>query len=785
LACGMLVDAAIVVVEAADKYMKEGQSPRDAYVRAAQRMAWPITTSTLTTIAAFVPLLLWPGLTGKFFSYLPISVICVLTASLVMALYVIPALAAKFTPDHTKKVLAPASAAVAPSPDFSGEMAAVAQSGDKTAFRRVIEHYLPRLKAYFMRQGASPQVAEGLASQGLQEAWTKASTYDASRQSTAGWLFTLARNIRLRVLGGTRRPEADAIEGDEAAIIPLNQAPNQHNPALYDDALTRGYAVVLRYALANAGKVVLLCVALLVGSVTAYFSTGTGIVFFPPQEPERAILMIHARGNLSIEEKDILIREIESRLLGIEDLEAVYTRTGRPAGSTDTAADVIGRFSLTFKPWNMRRSADDVMSDVNGRLSTLPGIEVITEEVGHGPPRGGPAISLEIAASDPRLLGPALLQIREAMKQIGGFKNIEDSRPLPGIEWQLRVNREEAAKYGADVALIGQSVQLVTNGLKLGAYRPDDSTEEIDIIVRYPLDQRSIRALDEVRIETARGAVPISNFVERVPEQQAGELTRIDAQRVMTIKADVERGKFAAAQVGQLKQWLAKGELNPGVRLTFKGEQRDSEESGSFLGQALLLALFLIAIVLLLEFDSFFVVFLVLSAVVMSTIGVFLGLLIFDQPFSVVMTGIGVITLAGIVVNNNIIFVDAYQDISRTTFTAFDAALRTGVERLRPVLLTTGTTIVGLLPMALGMNIDFMERTVAIGDPSSKWWAYLASAIVYGLTFATVLTLIVTPCTLLLRDNARLWWKSVVARLRGVAVPQPTDMPTPVREPAE
>ncbi|MSQ86595.1 MAG: AcrB/AcrD/AcrF family protein [Alphaproteobacteria bacterium] len=790
LACGMLVDAAIVVVEAADNYMKEGQSPKVAYVRAAQRMAWPIISSTLTTIAAFVPLLLWPGLTGKFFSYLPITVICVLTASLVMSLYVIPSIAMKFTPDRTqaRSVARVRAASALPMSSVADDVAMFAQSRDRGAFRRVLEHYMPRIKSYFMRLGASDKDAEGLASQSMTEAWNTSDRFDPARQTSAGWIFSLVRTIRLRVLGGVHRPEPQASDLSDNApqtAQMMTAADRRSDPFDRDmDPITRGYASLLRAALTHAGKVVMISVVLLVVVLMTYMKSGNGIVFFPATEPERAIMLIHARGNLSLEEKDSLIREIERRILAVSDLEAVYTRTGRPAGAGDVAADVIGQFSLSLKPWDQRRVADEVLADINARVANIPGIEIITEKIGGGPPRGGPPVALEVSSNDPRLLNGTVTQIRAAMDIIGGFTNVEDSRPLPGIEWQLRVNREEAAKYGADIALIGQSVQLVTNGLKLGAYRPDDSTEEIDIIVRYPLEQRSMRALDEVRIETARGAVPISNFVERIPEQQAGEISRVDAQRVMTINADVARGKFAGAQIGRLKAWLAKGELNQSVRVSFKGEQRDSEESGSFLGQALLLALFLIAIVLLMQFDSFFVVFLVLTAVVMSTIGVFLGLLIFDQPFSVVMTGIGVITLAGIVVNNNIILIDAYQEIAHSTFTSFDAALRTGIERLRPVLLTTGTTIVGLLPMALGMNIDFFARTFSIGDPSSGWWAYLAQAIVYGLTFSTVLTLIVTPCALLVRENARLWWRKVWARITRSASPEPTTR-APMPEAAE
>jgi multidrug efflux pump len=802
LACGMLVDAAIVVVEAADKYMAEGLSPQAAYVKASQRMAWPITTSTLTTIAAFVPLLLWPGLTGKFFSYLPISVICVLTASLLMAMFFVPTIGAKFAP--RRRLAAPPAAtggvgaSSAPSPERARIAALaeeVARRRDRGSFRALIDHYAPRLKAYFRRQGAGDAQAEDLAARSLTEAWSSAGDFDAGRQTPGSWLFRIARDWRAKALSRSVRPSPDP--ADPAYVA--DPGPGPHGPALAapprsaersgharNNLLTAYYGAVLSQALRHPGKVVLLAVTLLIVVVVAYLRSGSGIVFFPPQEPDRAIAVIHARGNLSIEEQDQLIREVETRVLAFDEIDAVYARSGRAAGSAEAAPDVIGQLSITLAPWNTRRPADDILAEVQDKIADLPGLEVIMERVGHGPPRGGPAIQMELTSTDPGGLTPAVEVVRAAMEQIGGFTNVEDSRPLPGIEWQLRVNREEAAKYGADIALIGQSVQLITNGARLGTYRPDDSTEEIDIVVRYPEASRSIRALDDVRIGTTRGLVPMSNFVERVPEQQAGEFTRVDAKRVMTINADVLPGKFAAAQVARIKQSLAQGGLPAGVQLSFKGEQRDSEESGGFLGQALLLALFLIAIVLLIEFDSFYAVFLILSAVVMSTIGVFLGLLAFDQPFSVVMTGIGIITLAGIVVNNNIILIDAYNEISRSAFTAFDAAYRTGVNRLRPVLLTTITTIMGLLPMALGMNIDFIERTFTIGEPSNKWWAYLAQAIIYGLTFSTLLTLIVTPCALLLRENLRAWRHGVWHRKAETASGQGSAVsPAGVQHPAE
>ncbi|MDX2222542.1 MAG: efflux RND transporter permease subunit [Rhodospirillaceae bacterium] len=790
IAVGMLVDGAIIVVDAADKYMAEGMDPQAAYTKAAQRMAWPIITTTLTTIAAFLPLMLWPGLTGKFFSYLPISVICVLTASLVMALFFVPALGARFA--GRAKPHRPRPVAVGSDDDGAAAVSAAAQAS--TGARALAERYAPKLARYFQDQGASPSAAADLAAQTVSEVARTAPDFDPARRRAGDWVFAIARNLRLIAATGRARPEPDpadpayvpgAAPGAPAALAAVPAATAAlRDPPRADDAFTRWYGRVLAGALNHPTKVLVGTVALLVVVVFAYFKSGTGIVFFPPQEPDRAEIEVRARGNLSIAEQDRLIREVEVRTIGVDGIEAVYARTGRPAGSGEAAADLIGTLAIRLMPWDERRPAAEIIAELRGRIADIPGIETSIEQIGSGPPRGGAAIQLEITAADPAQLGPAVTALRAAMDRIGGFVNVEDSRPLPGIEWQLTVDREEAARYGADVTLIGQSVQLVTKGLKVGAYRPDDSTEEIDIVVRYPEEGRSIRALDEVRIETQRGLVPMSNFVKRSPEQQAGEVARVDARRVMTLKADVAPGRFPAAQVGRIKGWLAKaqstGELPAGVGVTFKGEQRDAEESGGFLGQAMLMALFLIAIIMLVEFDSFFDVALVLSAAVLSTTGVFLGLLIFQQPFSVVMTGLGVVAAAGVVVGNNIVLIDAYNMNRKAAFTAREAALYTGIERFRPVLLTSGTAIVGLIPTALGIDVDFINREVVVGAPQGKWWAYLAQAICYGLVFAKILTLIVTPCALLARANLSHWWQRQRRRWRGAGDALP---PAPVLDP--
>jgi len=225
----------------------------------------------------------------------------------------------------------------------------------------------------------------------------------------------------------------------------------------------------------------------------------------------------------------------------------------------------------------------------------------------------------------------------------------------------------------------------------------------------------------------------------------------------MSVKADLMPGVLADDMVTALQDWLKEAGIDPRVNVTFKGEDEEQAKAKAFLVEAFGVALFIMAIILVTQFNSFYSALLILSAVIMSTIGVFIGLLVTGQPFGIVMGGIGVIALAGIVVNNNIVLIDTFDRLKKTTETAREAILRTGAQRLRPVLLTSVTTILGLLPMVLGVNIDFLTREITVGAPAMQWWSQLSTAIVFGLGFATILTLVVTPAALMIKVNVHAW----------------------------
>ncbi len=521
-----------------------------------------------------------------------------------------------------------------------------------------------------------------------------------------------------------------------------------------DSRLSRLYVAMLERLLRHPGKVLATALVVLAGSYVAYGLLGKGVEFFPDVEPEFAQIQIRARGDLSVHEKDALIHQVEARILDMSELRSVYARSFNQPSGENVGEDVVGIIQLQLIDWQQRRKAAEILAEMRQRTQELPGIVLEFRKQENGPGEGKP-IKIQLASRDPAQLPPAAAAVRELMQRLGGFADVEDDRPLPGIEWRLEVNREEAARYGADVRLLGNAVQMVTNGIRVAGYRPDDSDDEVDIRVRFPFAERNLDRLDELRVATSAGMLPISNFVTLVPAPKTGTLKRADGQRVVTVQADVADGLLVDERVQALRAALDDAPIDPSLDIIFKGEDQDQREAADFLKAAFIGAVFLMALILVTQFNSLYQAGLVLSAIVFSTAGVLIGLLVTAQPFGIVMVGIGIIALAGIVVNNNIVLIDTYNAYRREGLTAADAALATGRVRMRPVLLTAVTTVLGLLPMVFALNIDLLHREISVGAPSTQWWTQLSSAIAGGLSFATLLTLLLTPCLLVLGERLR------------------------------
>jgi len=516
---------------------------------------------------------------------------------------------------------------------------------------------------------------------------------------------------------------------------------------------TGRYLGVLGALVKRPGRTLLAAFVFLIGAYAAYGTLGRGVEFFPKVEPKFAQVQIRARGDLSVSEKDGIVREVERRIARLGGVRTVYARTiGVSTGSRDIGADVVGTITLEFTDWQTRRKAAQILEDVRRRTASVPGVLVEIREQERGPGQGKP-IQILVSSREVAALAPTVARLRKALSGIDGLVDIEDTRSLPGVEWRLEIDREKAARYGADILLLGRIVQMVTNGIKVAEYRPDDADNEIDIRIRFPHQMRNLDQLVDLRVPTGNGLVPIRNFVTFVPAAKTGKLNRTDGLRVLTVSAGVRDGVLVAERLEAIKAAFAKVERPEAVEVRFKGQDEDQRRAGAFLTTAFLVAVFFMLLILVTQFNSLYQAGLVLSAIIFSTAGVLLGLLIADEPFGIVMGGIGVIALAGIVVNNNIVLIDTYNDLKKRGLAPQEAVLRTAAQRLRPVILTSVTTVLGLMPMVLALNLDIVAREITVGAPSTQWWTQLSAAIAGGLSFATVLTLILTPCLLILGER--------------------------------
>ena len=501
-----------------------------------------------------------------------------------------------------------------------------------------------------------------------------------------------------------------------------------------------------------------------------YGRYGAGVEFSAQIEPYQINVVVKGRGNLSVDEADQATKLVERIIMDIPGVEAAFSQAGPGLGAGDGApnmgdgampADAIGIIRVEFTHFSTRVPATQIMREISERSLNLAGIEVEVQEREQGPPQGK-GIEVELSGQSLEDLTATANIIKAYLYSRDDlYTDIEDTLPLPGIEWNMAVDREAAGRFQADIATLGNVVQLVTNGILVGHYRPDDSDDEIEIRARYPYDARSFDRLDQLRVLTPAGNVPITNFVTREPAQKRDSISRVDGRRVLEVKAAMtinpETGQeyLASDLENDFLAWLPSQEFPSGVNVRLRGANEEAAESAAFLGRAMLASLVLMFIILLMQFNSLYCTLLTLSTVVLSTIGVLLGMVLTGQTFSVIMTGTGVVALAGIVVNNSIVLIDTYQRLLDTGMEKLDAILKTAGQRLRPILLTTITTMIGLLPMALQISVNMFQRTVQVAEPTAAWWVQLSTAIIFGLGFSTMLTLVLVPVMLSLPDTLR------------------------------
>ncbi len=814
LAVGMLVDGAIVVVEYADKRIKEGVGPMHAYVEAAQRMFWPIVSSTATTLCAFLPMLFWPGVPGEFMGMLPVTLIFVLSASLVVALIYLPVMGG-----------------------VSGRLSRI--------FSRVSDWL--RMRTPWWARAAMVPPALYMIFLGAMQLLNP--SYLMPEGAAGGTLFGAALFL-FGAFAGSVTLSAARIERSEERV----HTAKEHTAFGHVIQFIAGNPVMPVVSIAVVFSVVYYV------AVVLFPANSRGVEFFVATEPEQATTYVRARGNLSLAEKNEMVREVEEIILEHPAVVNVFSfagegglNTGGPGGG-QSPADTVGQVQFEIIPWEDRPTqseswffgklsrqvtateydGDYVIDELNAELAKLPGIFAEIQPLEQGPGQGKP-IHLRIKGDGWEDLRSATAIARAEFEETPGLIKIEDTLPLPGIDWQIDVDVAKAGRFGADVATVGAMVQLVTRGILLGEMRPESNDEEIDIRVRLPEQDRVLSTLDTLKVRTPDGLVPLSNFVTRKPVDKLAQINRVDQERYYDVKADVEPGLMQIATEGAegavdrlalvrevpegtqsgapvvnkpdgtsyevfqltgdediaavqavidagdasftpvnpneriilLTEWLETEPFPNTVSWVWTGDQEEQAESQAFLSSAFLAALGLMFVILLAQFNSFYNSVLVLLAVVLSTTGVLIGMMVMQQPFSIIMTGTGIVALAGIVVNNNIVLIDTYQEYSRF-MPRIEAIVRTAEARIRPVLLTTLTTMAGLTPMMFGLSLDFIGGGYSIDSPTALWWKQLATAVVFGLGIATVLTLIVTPSFLALRvwfSTYMVWLGKVLARL--------------------
>ncbi|NIR45714.1 MAG: efflux RND transporter permease subunit [Gemmatimonadetes bacterium] len=693
LALGMLVDNAIVIVENIYRFREEGYDKKEAAKLATGEVAMPVIAATATTLAAFAPMAFWPGIVGEFMGYLPKTLIITLSSSLFVALVINPTLCSLWMRPEGEKGLG-----------LTREMKWTLGVITGVVFSVVLI--------------ARPLPAVLLA-------LTVIFVYSLHRwilAPAAHWLQTL-------------------------------QLP----------ATLRWYEGVLRWALAHRLRVMLGSLGALVLAVFLFGAFSKGVVFFPEDIPPSTVyVQVEAPTGTRVEVTDEIVRRIETQLRdlpGSEDFESVVATVGSSSGIFGGQSGThLATVAVNFVDYELRQH--DVFETLERMRSTIgediAGADIVVERPQEGPPTGLP-VTIEIVGEDAdrlKELGDRAVAILSnsgvAPKLEGLESDMADARP----ELTVEVDREKAKLFGLNTQKIGFTVRSAINGVEAGEYR--DGENEYDIVVRLAKRYRNdVSSLADLNVVAEDGSqVPLPSIADWRINQSFSGINRKDLDRVVTVSSDVRSGYNANAVLAEVQSELAgfARDLPKGYTLRYAGQQEEQDASAAFLFGAFFTAMLLIAFILVSQFDSVLRPLIILSSVILSTIGVLIGLTVFQMPFGIIMSGVGVISLAGIVVNNAIVLIDYIKILrERDGMGQRESLVQGGITRFRPVTLTAITTVVGLIPLAIGMNIDFygfyrsLEPNFYWGGEQAAWWGPMAIAVICGLTFATFLTLILVP----------------------------------------
>ncbi|UCH06451.1 MAG: efflux RND transporter permease subunit [Deltaproteobacteria bacterium] len=680
LSLGMLVDNAIVIVENIFRYMEQGVPRIQAAIRATSEVAQPVTASTLTTVAAFFPLIFWPGIMGEFMSYLPKAVIITLSSSLFVAMVINPALAAIFLrlpPGHRFARVK----ATAEEIEQAGEAPITVRGPLLRSYHRLLEgalnHRLAVLAMAFLAVVAMAMI----------------------------WFHEV----------GIEKP-IEFFPAIEPHSIYVNLEMPEGADLRYSDRIARQVEMALCNGLGHS-------------------------LASPEADPAECYA-----DNTEIKTHTLRQGQEVVGLTDIANIKHIYSRTvAVTGGSSAFESNSPNHLGIQFYDIEDRvEPSTKTVEEIRERITGVPGAEITIAEAEEGPPTGAP-INIEISGDNFYVLGQIAQQVRAVLEKIPFVRDIRDDY-IPGSPTvRVRVDRQKAAMLGLSTDIVGFALKVAFNGIKVSTFREGD--EDYDITVQLSeSDRKATDILRELLIPTPEGLVPLSTVTTFEIGGGLGQVNRINHGRVVTVKANVDEKHVPGPVVrAQAEELLADFPMPPGYKARFTGEFEFQQEAQAFLSKAFAAAVLLIILILVTQFNSVAQSAIIMTSVILSLGGVFFGLSVMTLPFGIVMTGVGVISLAGVVVNNAIVLIDYTNRLHQRGMHFREAIIAAGCTRLRPVLLTAITTILGLLPMVTGVAFNFHEMEIAWVSESSQWWSSMASAVIFGLALATVLTLIVVP----------------------------------------
>jgi CzcA family heavy metal efflux pump len=562
----------------------------------------------------------------------------------------------------------------------------------------------------------------------------------------------------------------------------------------------RGYGRFLDYGLNFRILSLVFFLGLLAISVYAYAKSNLGVILFPDTEPRRILVSLEAPEGTNIYRTNEYALQAENLIAGFGNLKFVTASVGRglnQGSGPNEARITIDLVDREFRKSegedgkNYFRNSNDTMEAIRKDLrDTMVGVEVTVDKQEEGPPVGAP-INVEVSGEDYPTLARLAQTLKEEIASIPGLVDLKDDYRTGLPEVNVVVDKERAALLGLNSFLIGQLVKASVNGIKIGDYR--EGEDEFDITARLPADQR--RHLPDIlrlSVPAPDGSqVPLTSVAQLVTGGGLSSIKHLDKKRVVTVSANVAKGFNTQQILNQIRRIVEPGEgiaspsqglhLPPGYQITYTGENEDQEESQAFLAKAFAAAILLIFLVIVMQFDSILTPFIIMTSVLLSFIGVFLGLTVTRESFSVIMTGMGVISLAGVVVNNAIVLLDYTNILRNRGMECRKAIVEAACTRFRPVMLTAITTILGLVPMAVGVSFNFRKWQWEIGGESSQWWGPMAIAVIFGLAVATVLTLYVVPClySLAFEERRPARQPASASESASVVLPEPRAETTP------